>query len=81
MPRLSSCWRNCAGTWLTLAATRPPPACRHCAQACAAWVTRRYGLKEGSLDPATMLLPVNGTREALFSFVQACIDASRQRRW
>jgi N-succinyldiaminopimelate aminotransferase len=45
--------------------------------ACSAWATRRYALREGSLDPDTMVLPVNGTREALFAFVQAAID-SRQ---
>lgn len=44
--------------------------------ACAAWLMRRYGLKEGSVDPDTMVLPVNGTREALFSFVQAATDAA-----
>ena len=43
-------------------------------QACAAWLTRRYGLKAGSVDPETMVLPVNGTREALFAFVQAALD-------
>jgi N-succinyldiaminopimelate aminotransferase len=42
--------------------------------ACAAWITRRYGLKEGSVDPNSMVLPVNGTREALFAFVQAAVD-------
>ena len=28
-------------------------------------------------DPETMVLPVNGTREALFAFVQAVIDPRR----
>jgi len=41
----------------------------------AAWFVRRYGLQQ--LDPATEVLPVNGTREALFAFGQAVIDASR----
>jgi N-succinyldiaminopimelate aminotransferase len=39
------------------------------------WFMRRYGLK--SLDPRTQVLPVNGTREALFAFGQAVIDPSR----
>jgi N-succinyldiaminopimelate aminotransferase len=39
------------------------------------WFTRRYGLT--ALDPRTQVLPVNGTREALFAFGQAVIDASR----
>ena len=42
--------------------------------ACAHWLQRRYRLRDGSVDPATMVLPVNGTREALFSFVQAAVD-------
>src|SRR5580704_18480142 len=42
--------------------------------ACAAWLMRRYGLKEGSVDPEAMVLPVNGTREALFAFVQAAVN-------
>jgi N-succinyldiaminopimelate aminotransferase len=45
--------------------------------ACAAWLTRRYGLKEGSVDPDSMVLPVNGTREALFALVQAAVDPAR----
>ncbi|HEY2630648.1 MAG TPA: succinyldiaminopimelate transaminase [Usitatibacter sp.] len=38
----------------------------------AAWITRRFGLK--ALDPATQVLPVNGSKEALFSLVQAALD-------
>ncbi len=38
----------------------------------AAWLDRRYGLS-GALDPDTMLLPVTGTREALFAFAQAVV--------
>ena len=43
--------------------------------ACAAWLERRNGLAAGRIDPDTMVLPVNGTREALFAFVQAAVDA------
>ena len=43
----------------------------------AAWFERRYGLKK--LDPRTQVLPVNGTREALFAFGQAVIDTSRSQ--
>lgn len=39
--------------------------------ACAGWVQRRYGV---ALDPATQVLPVNGSREALFAFAQAVVD-------
>ena len=42
--------------------------------ACAAWIARRFGV---NVDSATMVLPVNGTREALFSFVQAVISTDR----
>ena len=38
----------------------------------AAWIARRFAL--GSLDPATQVLPVNGSKEALFSLVQAALD-------
>jgi N-succinyldiaminopimelate aminotransferase len=42
-------------------------------QACAGWVERRYGV---SVDPASQVLPVNGSREALFAFAQTAVDAS-----
>jgi len=43
-------------------------------QAIAAWCDRRYGV---FLNPETEVLPVNGSREALFSFAQTVIDPSR----
>ncbi|MCD2511918.1 succinyldiaminopimelate transaminase [Comamonas endophytica] len=43
-------------------------------EACAQWMNRRYGL---ALDAATQVLPVNGSREALFSFAQTVIDPTR----
>jgi N-succinyldiaminopimelate aminotransferase len=43
-------------------------------QAMADWMARRYGLK---LDPATQILPVNGSREALFSLAQTVLDAGK----
>ena len=52
-------------------ATAGEPALR---EAAAGWVQRRYGV---GLDPNTQLLPVNGSREALFSLAQAVIDSSR----
>jgi len=42
---------------------------------CAAWLERRFGLG-GKLDADAMVLPVNGTREALFSFVQAVVSTT-----
>jgi N-succinyldiaminopimelate aminotransferase len=52
-------------------ATAGEPALR---LACAAWVERRYGLK---LDAASQVLPVLGSREALFSLAQTTIDPTR----
>jgi len=45
--------------------------------ACARWLERRFGLPTSSVDAETMVLPVNGTREALFAFVQAVVDERR----
>ena len=39
-----------------------------------AWLARRYDLK---VDPASQILPVNGSREALFSLTQTVIDPSQ----
>ena len=52
-------------------ATAGEPALR---EACAAWMQRRYGV---ALNPATQILPVNGSREALFAFAQTVLDPSR----
>ncbi|MBV32591.1 MAG: succinyldiaminopimelate transaminase [Porticoccaceae bacterium] len=40
----------------------------------AGWLENRYNLASGSIDPDTQILPVNGTREGIFSFTQACIN-------
>lgn len=44
-------------------------------QAITAWLQHRYGLP--ALDPATDVLPVVGSREALFAFAQTVVDTSR----
>jgi N-succinyldiaminopimelate aminotransferase len=41
-------------------------------EAIARWIGRRYGIPDP--DPATSILPVAGTREALFGFAQAVLD-------
>ena len=41
----------------------------------AAWLMRRHALPD--VNPATQVLPVNGTREALFAIAQAAIDSRR----
>jgi N-succinyldiaminopimelate aminotransferase len=55
----------------TYPATAGEPALR---EAITAWVQRRYGVL---LDPATQVLPVNGSREALFALAQTVLDASQ----
>jgi N-succinyldiaminopimelate aminotransferase len=40
------------------------------------WLDRRFKLN-GNLDFASQVLPVNGTREALFAFAQAVIDSTK----
>jgi N-succinyldiaminopimelate aminotransferase len=46
--------------------------------AIADWLQMRFRLAANSLNPDTQVLPVNGTREALFAFAQCVIDpASR----
>ncbi|OOZ40229.1 succinyldiaminopimelate transaminase [Solemya pervernicosa gill symbiont] len=38
------------------------------------WLIRRFNLPAESLDIEQQILPVNGTREALFAFAQAIVD-------
>ena len=52
-------------------ATAGEPALR---QAIAGWVERRYGVK---VDPASQVLPVGGSREALFAIAQTVVDPTR----
>ena len=52
-------------------ATAGEPALR---EAFAGWVQRRYGV---TLDAASQVLPVNGSREALFALAQTVIDPTQ----
>ena len=52
-------------------ATAGEPALR---QTIAAWLMRRYGV---AVDPMTQVLPVGGSREALFALAQTVIDPTR----
>jgi N-succinyldiaminopimelate aminotransferase len=52
-------------------ATAGEPALR---QACAGWISRRYSV---AVDAGTQILPVNGSREALFALTQTVVDATR----
>ncbi len=39
------------------------------------WLQRRFNLQ--AIDPVTQVIPVNGTREAIFAFTQAAVDRSQ----
>ena len=52
-------------------ATAGLPALR---QSCVNWVQRRYGL---ALNPDNQVLPIIGSREALFAFAQTVVDGSK----
>jgi len=43
-------------------------------EAIARWISARYAV---TLDPQTQILPINGSREALFAFAQTVIDGSK----
>ncbi|WP_419599941.1 succinyldiaminopimelate transaminase [Thiolapillus sp.] len=47
-------------------------------QAIAAWLARRFALPAKNIDPESQILPVNGTREALFSFAQCVLDSGEK---
>ena len=48
-------------------------------QAIAEWIIRRFKLPEGSITADRNILPVNGTREALFAFAQCVIDSTGEQ--
>ncbi len=48
--------------------------------AIARWATQRFHLSEGALSPEHHILPVNGTREALFAFAQCIVDSSEDAK-
>jgi len=52
-------------------ATKGVPELRH---AISRWACNRFDLGEGNLCAETQILPVNGTREALFAFAQVIIN-------
>jgi len=68
---IKSALSDALGGLASYPATAGLPALR---EACAAWIERRYGV---TLDAATQLLPVNGTREALFALAQTVVDPTR----
>ncbi|WP_372695394.1 succinyldiaminopimelate transaminase [Immundisolibacter sp.] len=48
--------------------------------AIADWLVRRHGLPAGAVDPARQVLPVSGTREALFAIAQCLVDRAPAAR-
>jgi len=46
-------------------------------EAISQWATKRFALAPGSLTAAHHIVPVNGTREGIFSLVQAVVDRSK----
>jgi N-succinyldiaminopimelate aminotransferase len=46
--------------------------------AIAQWLEKRFHLISGSINPDQHVLPLNGTREGLFSFIQAAVTHDRE---
>jgi N-succinyldiaminopimelate aminotransferase len=55
----------------TYPSTHGQPALR---EAIAAWLGTRFAIDDDHIDPASNVLPVSGTREALFAIAQCLID-------
>jgi N-succinyldiaminopimelate aminotransferase len=66
--------RNTLHTVGSYPATAGLPEFRH---AISQWLCRRFQLSSNAVNPDSMVLPVNGTREALFAIVQAVIDHTK----
>ena len=49
-------------------------------QAIANWLIPRFNLPANSLNSEIQIVPVNGTREALFAFAQAVVDRSKNAK-
>ena len=61
-----------------LAAYPPTVGSASLREAIAGWLARRYRL--AGIDPATQVLPINGSREALFAIAQVVVDRARDAR-
>lgn len=58
------------------------PATKGCIElrkAISQWLCQRFSIESSLVDPEKHVLPVNGTREALFAFAQAVIDNSKTK--
>ncbi len=56
--------------------TKGVPALR---EAIATWLAQRFSLPSDSIDAERHVLPVNGTREALFAFAQTIVDRTQPK--
>ncbi|MFM2043393.1 MAG: succinyldiaminopimelate aminotransferase [Pseudomonadota bacterium] len=63
-----------AGQWNRYPPTAGTPDFR---AAVADWLGRRYGLPDGMVDPDRMVLPVSGTREALYMLAQLAVPTAK----
>ncbi|CAK0761386.1 N-succinyldiaminopimelate aminotransferase [Gammaproteobacteria bacterium] len=73
-PFIARTWMEHQGGLSQYPVTRGSLALR---MAIAAWLTQRFSLATGSLDPERHCLPVAGTREALFAFAQCVVERGR----
>lgn len=70
-PMVAQVLADKAGLWGKYPPAQGSPEFR---QAATAWLNRRFKLPVGMLDPDTCVLPVAGTREALYLIAQTVID-------
>ncbi|MEM7256965.1 MAG: succinyldiaminopimelate transaminase [Pseudomonadota bacterium] len=58
----------------------PTPGSPELREIIAAWASQRFSLPENTLTPQRHVLPVNGTREALFAVAQCLFDSTSDKR-
>ena len=58
----------------------PTPGSLELRETIAQWITERFQLPQGTLKPEHHVLPVNGTREALFAVAQCLFDSTSDDR-
>ena len=68
-----------AGAALNWSSYPPPRGTPAYGAACADWLTRRYDLPAGLIDPARHLLPLPGSREGLYFAVMAAVQGHEGR--
>jgi len=72
---------ECLASHLSRVAHYPPTAGSiGLREALASWLCKRFSLPDNSIDPASQVLPVNGTREALFAIAQCIYDNTSNKK-